>query len=215
MAVPDADGNCSPELGLKSRPSYAASHIDTAVDPTGGSTGNLDNFVTGNEPSTGNCCRFSASRPYTRSKSQPRPFADTNNDFTLGYTNRPAGGIARVGVWDVNGVSPPLYLQTVVDFPPPLADEISTLIRKGTNPKVSNPGFNDSSLAGTSLVPIVAGVDGRLKHLKGETKVVEGVTMLLLWFEGAGYNERATAKLVLKVRASSLHTSSLPYFTPH
>jgi hypothetical protein len=62
----------------------------------------------------------------------------------------------------------------VINFPPPLADEIGTFITKGTNLQLPDSGFTDVEVAGTSPVPIVTGVGENLKYVKGETKLVEG-----------------------------------------
>lgn len=78
--------------------------------------------------------------------------------------------------------------------------EIEALLKKGSNPVHPNPGFNNSTISDSTLVPIIQGTRSNLEHQKEETKLADGVTVLRHTFSGAKYTETEVASLEVEVR---------------
>jgi hypothetical protein len=110
--------------------------------------------------------------------------------------------MGRVGVWNADGIAPPLILDNR-DHLPELADlrqEIELLLAKGQNPHPPETSFNDASLRVDRLSPLTSGKFDNLSVRDSDIKVAEGITVSTIIFDGARYNDTNHALLIVEVR---------------
>ncbi|KAI9681747.1 MAG: hypothetical protein M1829_000492 [Trizodia sp. TS-e1964] len=175
--VPGLNNIGVPEKGTRSRTVYKTVHIDTAADPTGGDTGNINNYVLP-PPSLGNCF--------------------TNYDYYIGSSTFPPNAKGRVGVWNADGINPPALLAGMATMEGP-ESEIAILLKKAHNPHPPHPVFNNATTKGKELSVVISEGNDNLVFQKSEMKITEGATVLKVIIDGARYAEIEGASLTAEI----------------
>lgn len=139
---------------------------------------------------------------------------DTNNDYYQ-TSNQFPGELCRIGVWNADGVDPPVLLESMLSgsLPRSLASEIEMLLAKGKNPTNADPGFIDSILASNQVVPLIVDARDRSALHHEEVKLTEGLTVLRMTFSGAAYADGHSANLEIEVsQPDTIHFLRLSAF---
>lgn len=109
-----------------------------------------------------------------------------------------------MGVVDAKGTRPPRPLKLTLHsgLPYDMKEAIKSLLAKGRNFDSPSMGFNDSTVANDSLIPVIVGPESTMALRSRETLVSEEITVLRMTFSGARYSATREARLHFEVSSS-------------
>lgn len=159
-----------------------------------------------------------ASLVYQIRRAHHQSHAVINNDFSLQYYITPqkqANGYQRVGVYDVNGILNPLYLDSIVMAPPPRSSEVDTMTALAKNPASPPILVGNANLSAPAFQELIFSANPQLEHVSTSTRLAPGVAQRRLRFANAPLRENKTGTLFLTLSIFANHEHALAAFRTH